>query len=188
MAVVYCAGLCAECREPVLLMLRIEESNLFALQECIEKDNKLYQGEEPELLKTFPEPRRPWTHSSLPEKVGAAFADLQRMLWQNLTPAYIVAGCRSVLEVSCKELGGEGKFLVHRIADLKNKGIVTGVLNEWASQIKNLGNDAAHELEGTRDEAEEMVDFTQTFLQYAFELPARIDELRRNREERLKTP
>ena len=100
------------------------------------------------------------------------------MLKQGLSPSLVITGCRSVLEISVNELGAEGKTLQHKINNLKEKSIVNGVLADWAHQIRLEGNSAVHQMEGTQEEAEELVEFTKLFLQYTFEFPSRVNAIR----------
>lgn len=184
MATLYCSGLCVGCGEPVLLIVGIEDENLLALRESINVQGRMYQGNDPEILHMYPEPKRPWAHPALPPEVGTAFADLQRMVWHAMTPPFILSGCRTVLELSCDVLGAEGKTLLKRLENLRDQNVLTGVLYEWATQIRLSGNAAVHDFEGTAAEAEEMVEFTKLFLQYVFELPARVKEARAAEQER----
>ena len=103
------------------------------------------------------------------------------MLQARLQPHFILAGCRTVLEAVVRELGGNGHTLSARIADLHAQGVITKGLADWAHQIRIGGNDAVHEMSGTPEEARELVEFTKLFLQFTFELPARINEVRTSR-------
>jgi len=175
----YACGVCFLCNQPVIVDVEIQDNFLFVMYDCIEND-RIYEGPPPEILSMIPAPVTPYSHPALPDKVRPLFVDLQSMLKQNLAPSLIIAGCRSVLEEAVKELGGHGSNLYRRIEDLKSKAIVNGVLYDWATSIRNLGNDATHELKGEQEEAAELVEFTKLFLQYTFEFPARVQEKRRS--------
>lgn len=174
----FAAGTCCHCGGPALLDLKLDSDYLFALRAHITNSEKRYRGPEPEIITTWPEPVPAYSHPALPEAVRLAFVDLQQMLKQDMQPHFIIDGCRTVLESAVKALGGQGSKLHHRIEDLKSKTVVNGVLYEWATQIRHLGNDAAHDMEGTPAEAAEMVEFIKLFLQYTFEFPARVKEAR----------
>jgi hypothetical protein len=193
------AGTCAMCWKPILLELEISEvAYLLMLQEHIVQHDKRYIGPLPTIKGIWPQPEPPYSHPSLPEKVRALFIDLQTMLKQSLAPSLIITGCRSVLEEAARELSKENEenkatvevgktskkqvWLKRRIADLKEKAIVNGVLHDWAMNIKEFGDNAAHELKGTPEEAAELVEFTKLFLQYTFEFRARVEEARKGKE------
>ena len=174
----FAAGVCCLCGNPIILELAIHDFSLAPLLAHIGTADSLYNGPPPTIVRILPSPVPPYSHPALPERVNAAFVDLQKMLKQELSPHFIITGCRTVLESAVRELGGEGKKLHHRINDLKEKAIVNGVLAEWATHIRLEGNDAAHDMEGTPKEAAEIVEFTKLFLQYAFEFPARVKDAR----------
>ena len=176
---IYAAGYCVSCRRPILLELRADVDYLYALREHVEHEKKLYDGPPPEILHIWPEAEPLYSHPSLPAAINSDFLDLQAMLREKKQSHWIVAGCRTVLESAVKELGGEGKTLQRRIEDLKNKAVVSGILYEWANHIRHLGNDAVHDREGSAEDASELVEFTRFFLQYTFEFPSRIAEIRK---------
>jgi hypothetical protein len=128
-------------------------------------------------INVWPEVPEPYCHDSFPPVVKKAFVDLQRMFYEVKleTPALVISGCRSVLDVAIKDLGGKGANLKSQIDDLAGKGLVTGVLRDWAHQLRSEGNEAVHELKGTKEEAAELVKFVKFFLQYVYELPYEIN-------------
>lgn len=55
--------------------------------------------------------------------------------------------------------------------------MLTPDLQEWAHQVRLGGNDAAHDEEPfTKEEAEELLDFTELYLTYVYTLPGRLAE------------
>lgn len=175
----FAAGTCGHCGGPVLLDLKVDSDYLFALRAHISNREQRYNGPTPEIIAMWPEPIPPYSHPALPEKVRELFTDIQQGLKYNMSAPWIISGCRSVLEEAVKVLGGEGKNLVSRIESLREKAVVNGVLAEWAHHVRIEGNEAIHELEGTRAEATELVEFTRLFLQYSFEFPSRVKEARK---------
>ena len=62
-----------------------------------------------------------------------------------------------------------------RIDALATKGVITQDLREWAHQIRLDGNDAVHDEDPfKKEEAEELLDFTELFLTYVYTLPGRL--------------
>lgn len=179
LAVIFAAGVCIFCNNPILMELSIDPAYLAELSDCIIQHNKRYSWEPPEVKGMWPTPTPPYNHPSLPDAVQQDFVDLQEMLKEGRQPHFIITGCRSVLETAVKALGGEGKRLVDRIDDLKLKAVVNGVLADWAHQVRLEGNGAVHDRSGTPDEAAELVEFTKLFLQYTFEFPSRVQEGKR---------
>lgn len=174
----FAAGVCVYCNMPILADVEVKDAFLLDMRDCICNAARRYDGPPPEILHIYPEPTPPYSHPSLPEEINRDLADVQTMLKQNLSPHFIISGCRGVLETAVKMLGGEGGSLVKRILDLKEKAVVSGVLADWADHIRLEGNSATHERTGTEEEAREIMEFTKLFLQYTFEFPSRIKELR----------
>src|SRR5690606_12395756 len=66
--------------------------------------------------------------------------------------------------------------LVERIDSLAERSVITEVLRDWAHALRVDGNAAVHGFEGTREAAEELVEFIKLFLHVTFELPAAIEQ------------
>lgn len=175
------AGSCLSCKKPVVATCAASQKSLEEIRPCIGSfERETHRQVTVEYI--FPSPIRHYSHPSLPQKVNESFIDLQKMLVENKQPHFIIFGCRSVLEAAVRHLGGEGKSLHERVENLYEKGIITVSLREWASIIRRIGNEAAHEMEGTSEEARELVEFTKVFLQFTFELPDTIAKARSARE------
>lgn len=170
------AGVCQDCKQPILATCRASMAQFEELKKCCKTD--MDTRIKVEVLEVFPQPIPPYSHAALPEEVNKAFVDLQLMIQEKKRPHFIITGCRTVLERAVFELGGEGDTLARRVENLFEKGIITSSLQDWASIIRRHGNEAAHEMIGTAEEATELVNFTKVFLQFTFELPATIEAQR----------
>lgn len=185
---VFASGFCVSCLHPVMAELGVSREELNALKECVtDERERIYDGPPPKIRRLLPEPKAIYSHPSLPEEVRDLFTDLQDMVRQKKSPSLIVAGCRSVLEGAIRRLEGEGDGLRERIRYCRKNGIISKVIGDWAEEINLEGNKAIHELAATSEDAEEMVEFTKIFLQYVFELPARIKEKKRERKKEAAT-
>lgn len=174
----FACGVCIHCGGPVIFGLEMDDTVLYIIRDCIQNHDRRYEGPLPKIVCMYPTPQPPYTHPSLPANIQKEFRDIQCIAKQGLSPSLVMTGCRTILETAVRELGGEGKRLIDRINDLKDKAVVNGVLAEWAHQIRIDGNSAVHEMSNTQIEAEELVEFTKLFLQYTFEFPSRIHEIR----------
>ena len=175
----YAAGTCAYCRKAVLLEIKVDHEYIRALREHIADANHLYNGPEPEILSVWPSIVPPYSHPAIPQDIRTSFVALQKvLLMMEDSPWMAISSCRTILEKAVKDLGGTGSILIHRIKDLQDKGWLAGILVEWAETIRLLGNNATHDAEGTFAEAKELVEFTKLFLQYMYEFPAAVKELR----------
>ena len=131
------------------------------------------------VAKVYPK-RDIYSCPAVPEKIDTLFRHVQAPMTEpEWHPALVIVGCRSVLEAAVSELGAEGNNLFEKIEFLHKEGILPRAITEWCHVIRKFGNKAAHEIEATREEAEEIVELTKFFLIYAFELPARVEEIRK---------
>lgn len=92
---------------------------------------------------------------------------------------------RKTLEAATKQLQADSVKLplVRRIDRLVETGALTQEMGSWAHEVRLGGNEAAHEDEPfTREEAEDLRNFIENFLRYAFTLPSAVR--RRSKPER----
>lgn len=87
--------------------------------------------------------------------------------------------CRRALQAACIDKGAaSGKQLNQQIDELQSLGLLTKQLQDWAHQIRHFGNFSAHPDENigdtTKEDAEQMIYFLNTFLKYMYEMPALI--------------
>jgi Zn ribbon nucleic-acid-binding protein len=176
----FAAALCPQCNNAVTLEIEGRISLYNEIIECLKNPSFIPKLKEFTLLSVSPKPEEPYTHPSLPDKVNKNFFALQNIIKQSDAPPIVISGCRSVLEAAVRDLDPEGTGSLNaRIRALKNKNIISGVLFDWATHVRMEGNEAAHEMAGTQQEAAEIVEFTKLFLQYTYEFP---DTIRRKRQ------
>lgn len=69
-----------------------------------------------------------------------------------------------------------------KIRFMAQEHIITPALEEWAEEIKNIGNDAAHAAERrsdlTLEDARDAINFLEMLLTYLYSLPEMIAERR----------
>lgn len=90
---------------------------------------------------------------------------------------------RRAIETAIKTKYPEIKgLLLARIDKLAKQNLIPEAMKDWAHQIRIIGNDGAHEMEGvTRFEPTASRGFTDSFLRYLISLP---EEVRQRREAR----
>ncbi len=100
-----------------------------------------------------------------------AFDSLQRGNWDAAGMMF-----RRTLEAAVKELHPDGKGnLYTRIENLPDEIGVTNAMKEWAHQVRDIGNEAAHEEPETEADAKVIYNFTNMFLRYAFTMPGMME-------------
>jgi hypothetical protein len=172
---------CTHCNKPSVAEISFKHDLVYSYKELTELlSDTCYKVINADVIRLLPDPPKPYSHIAIPEKIGTAFNMLQRDLINplNQSPPLIIAGCRMVLDVVIKDKGGVGKNLKEQIDSLAMAGIVAGVLKDWAHQLRSEGNKAVHELEGSKEEADDLVKFVRFLLQYLYELPYEVDSSR----------
>lgn len=89
---------------------------------------------------------------------------------------------RRVLEMICKERACKKKSLEAMLKDMVSKNILPDTLDQCGVLIRKLGNSGAHGDEGnyiSRNDLEELINFTETIIYYIYELPTKVDKLNR---------
>lgn len=92
---------------------------------------------------------------------------------------------RSALQRAVRILEAKGRSLYEEIEDLKNGGVITKQLADFAHEVRITGNDIAHPEDITtvdQKEVEESLDFLDGFLETVFVLPAIAERRKRDRE------
>lgn len=116
-----------------------------------------------------------------PEAVGRYWLQAKKNLKdRNWDAAALMA--RSALQVSLREQNASGKNLKDEIDDLAGKGVLPKIMQDWAHNVRELGNDSAHpkpDQPPTKPEdAKDIVGFTDYLFEYLYTLPKNIAEYR----------
>lgn len=91
--------------------------------------------------------------------------------------------CRKVLEATATHLGIEDQNLFRALQRLKDDGQIDAQLHEWASELRTMGNKAAHgvDLQVSRPDAEDTITFTEAIVDYLFVYRQRFNEFAERR-------
>lgn len=118
--------------------------------------------------------------SGIPEKVKNSFEAALRI--KNIEGTLCAIGIRRTLEMMCKDKKATGKDLYHKLKDLSNKGILPPIVNEMASVLRELGNEAAHgdEREFSEELIGSMIKFTHVILDYVYNLPDKLSGIQKH--------
>lgn len=134
-----------------------------------------------EILEVIPEIKSVSAPENTPSRAAKFFIeskdDFQRGRYETC-----VMNCRKVIDISTKYLMGETVKDINlnkRINTLFEQGKITEQMNSWAHIVRIDGNGAAHsDEEISKEEAEQILGFTEVFLMYSFTLPAMIERKR----------
>ena len=126
-------------------------------------------------LEVYPR-KAPDAHQDIPSPIRAVYLEAQAchsvQAW-NATAAM----CRRAIQEAVLKLGGTGKFLFDQIEYLAGKNIIVPDLKDWAHEVRGIGRDGAHAdvlTDVTEGDANDALEFTKEFLNYAFVLKQRL--------------
>lgn len=116
-----------------------------------------------------------------PEAVGRYWLQAKRSLRdENWDAAALMA--RSSLQVALREQEAEGRNLKQEIDDLAQKGILPTIMQDWAHNVRELGNESAHPQPDQKatdpQDAKDIVGFMDYLFEYLYTLPKQIKDYR----------
>ncbi|WP_340701362.1 DUF4145 domain-containing protein [Brevibacillus borstelensis] len=115
--------------------------------------------------------------SGIPENVRKSFEAALKI--KNTEGTLCAIGIRRTLEMMCKNQQANGRDLYSKLKDLSDRGLLPPIVNEMASVLRELGNEAAHgdEREFSDEIIESMIKFTHVILDYVYNLPDKLAEI-----------
>jgi len=114
--------------------------------------------------------------SNLPDDVEKSFSEGCNVI--GISSDSACGMFRKALDIATKDLSkdsdGTPWKLEKRIDKLSNDGKITKDIAEWAHQIRIDGNDALHENNASKEDAEALRDLTRYVLTYIYTLPEQV--------------
>jgi hypothetical protein len=126
------------------------------------------------------------------EPLAADVPPLVRKPYESAVSCFAVANyepcvimCRKALEAVCvllEESGGNGT-LANRLRRLRDSGKIEAKLYDWASELRMVGNDAAHDLsmDVSKDDARDCLEFVEAISVWVFVLDRKFQEFTKRR-------
>ncbi|GAB6066040.1 DUF4145 domain-containing protein [Aquifex pyrophilus] len=169
---------CPVCYSPVIGFANKTADDFFALREKVASSGSYKVS----VYKILPEVPEIFSHVAIPEEINKAFVGAQKSFRLGEEGYYLaIVGCRTTLELAVKHLLKKERVrLLEGINELVKECIIPKPMGEWAHSIRVLGNESAHEAGGTKEEAEEVINFTRLFLEYVFVMPHKLETFRRS--------
>ena len=165
----YSIAICGRCDQPFLVHQRL--SGVPAEFETVIEQNLLYPSDSHLPLEHVPAP------------VSRAYEQATRSFSTGLyEPCTLM--CRKTLDAAATSLGASGGSLNTKLKTLHESGQIDQRLLDWAHAVRLLGNEAAHDpdAEVSKEDARDVLDFTEAILIYVFILNRRLERLRARRE------
>ncbi|NVN44399.1 DUF4145 domain-containing protein [Asaia siamensis] len=138
-----------------------------------------------DIIAMWPEEPRPNAPMYLPPNIEKAFLEAEECrLSRTVTAANMMF--RRSLELATKDKGrdlDQTGNLAQRIRILSDAGRLTPEIRDWATHIRLIGNEAAHDEETpTVESVEALANLTRMTLVYLYEMPERVRLLRETSE------
>lgn len=135
----------------------------------------------------------PWARNTTshpkhwPADVGNYWLEASRSIeGKNWTAAALMA--RSAIQLVARAHGASGKNLKEEIDDLTVKGKLLPVMQEWAHEVRELGNEGTHPKPGTKGtrekDAKDVVEYLGFLMQVMYNLPHQIGQYRARKTEK----
>lgn len=132
------------------------------------------------ILETYPEIKESQAPEHTPENIANIYIQgLNSFKREEFDTASM--GMRKALETTVKSLitDPKAKTLFLKIEALKNNDLIPKSMVDWAHQVREIGNDGAHDIVDEKD-AYDIVFFTEMFLTYIYTLPTKITKRRKS--------
>ncbi len=111
---------------------------------------------------------------AVPEDVERLYEEARRCAGQRNYTAALMVGRKVLMNVAVRHGAEPGKQFAYYVDELEKRGLITGPMRGWVDEIRELGNDANHELpEPTEDQAKDLVNFVGFLLKVVFEYPSK---------------
>ena len=138
-----------------------------------------------ELVDQYPK-RTPKPHESIPPQVADDYIEAIKCFDVGTWKASVVM-CRRALQGSVIEKGAKEDKLVDQIDELYGQQIITKDIKDWAHEIRLTGNIGAHpDKDGledvTEEDAKELIDFMEEYLNYVYIMPSKVERKRAKKE------
>jgi hypothetical protein len=92
---------------------------------------------------------------------------------------------RSAIQLVVREKKAKGKNLKEEIDDLAARGLILPVMQEWAHEVRELGNESTHPKPGTKGtsqgDAKDVVEFLSFLMTVMYTLPKQIADYRKRK-------
>jgi hypothetical protein len=117
------------------------------------------------------------TVAHLPQALGALYDEARRCISVNAFTASVLACRKLLMHIAVEQKAEEGKSFIHYVEYLAAAGYVPPNGKGWVDHIRKKGNEANHDivLMG-REDAIELVAFSEMLLKFIYEFPARVPQ------------
>jgi hypothetical protein len=121
-----------------------------------------------------PGPRYGQDVEHLPPEVSGLYDEARNCLAVHAHHAAVMIGRKILMHAAVAQGAEEGKRFVEYVDYLRDNNLVPPGSRAWVDEIREIGNDANHEIsEISEDRAKAVVDFVAMLLQLLYQFPER---------------
>lgn len=124
---------------------------------------------------------------AVPRDIAAAYGEARSSFDAGAFTACAIM-CRKVLEGTCKSLLGKDmpSNLAKGLEALQKLGLIDPTLLEWSTQLRIVGNEAAHDTTVTVDraDADDVLVFSEALVEYIFTYKQRFEAFKKRQDAR----
>lgn len=166
---------CPQCSEALLAQQNDELARYSSSDEDVERWSNAER--------LYPKPEKRQLGVSVPDTIRTAFDEALACFETAKSYTASAIMCRKVLEGVCDAANAKGGNLANRLKDLYDRGELDKRLYEWITELRLVGNEAAHDVEVTvtREDASDLLDFTEATAQYLYTFKHKFDEFKKRR-------
>lgn len=126
------------------------------------------------VIDIFPHPLPSAVDSRVPATVKEDFEEALLCLSVNAVRGAAVLARRAVQNI-CKDKGASKEKLKDQVDELFTKNVITKDLQDWAHEVRYVGNDAAHpnDTEVKKEDAEEIIELLESLCEVLYVAPAK---------------
>ncbi len=108
-------------------------------------------------------------------RVLSLYEEARRCTSANAHTAAVLCSRKLLMNIAVSKGAPEGLKFIEYVEFLANKGFVPPGGIDWVDHIRTKGNEATHEITiMKREDAEELIGFSEMLLKFIFEFPARV--------------
>lgn len=110
----------------------------------------------------------------VPESVNDLYEEARRCLTVNAFTSSVLASRKLLMNLAVEHGADAGKSFADYVDFLGGAGYVPPNAKVWLDRIRKTGNEATHEIAPkTREDAEQLIGFTEMLLKFMYEFPAK---------------
>jgi len=115
--------------------------------------------------------------SYLPEDIEQLYKEAKGCIKINAYTSSVLSCRKLLMNVSVSKGAESGKSFASYVTFLVEKNFVPPESEDWVDHIRKKGNEATHEIPSiSKDDAVELLDFTEMLLRFVYEMPGRMSK------------